>query len=40
MPVRAAVDLVSTMLDAPRREVYTRALAKKADADDAPADKR
>lgn len=37
MPVRAAVDLVSTMLDAPRREVYSRALAKKNDAED-PAD--
>lgn len=31
MPVRAAVDLVSSMLDAPRREVYARALAKKGD---------
>ena len=34
MPVRAAVDLVAEMLDAPRREVYTRALAKKKDAQD------
>ncbi len=33
MPVRAAVDLVSEMLDAPRREVYTRALARKGDGD-------
>jgi 16S rRNA (cytidine1402-2'-O)-methyltransferase len=31
MPVRAAVDLVASMLDAPRREVYARALAKKKD---------
>ena len=31
MPVRAAVDLVSEMLDAPRREVYARALKKKRD---------
>lgn len=31
MPVRAAVDLVSDMLDAPRREVYARALARKGD---------
>lgn len=31
MPVRAAVDLVSSLLDAPRREVYGRALAKKND---------
>ena len=29
MPVRAAVDLVSEMLEAPRREVYDRALAKR-----------
>lgn len=29
MPVRAAVDLVASMLDAPRREVYNRALEKK-----------
>lgn len=29
MPVRAAVDLVSQMLDAPRRTVYERALEKK-----------
>jgi 16S rRNA (cytidine1402-2'-O)-methyltransferase len=29
MPVRAAVDLVSQMLEAPRREVYALALAKK-----------
>jgi 16S rRNA (cytidine1402-2'-O)-methyltransferase len=29
MPVRAAVDLVSQMLQAPRREVYALALAKK-----------
>lgn len=34
MPVRAAVDLVSSMLEAPRREVYARALAKKDDAKD------
>lgn len=33
MPVRAAVDLVSSMLDAPRREVYARALAKKNEDD-------
>jgi 16S rRNA (cytidine1402-2'-O)-methyltransferase len=31
MPVRAAVDLVSQMLEAPRRLVYDRALAKKGD---------
>jgi 16S rRNA (cytidine1402-2'-O)-methyltransferase len=31
MPVRAAVDLVSEMLEAPRREVYTRALKRKSD---------
>jgi len=31
MPVRAAVDLVSDMLDVPRREVYARALLKKKD---------
>jgi 16S rRNA (cytidine1402-2'-O)-methyltransferase len=31
MPVRAAVDLVSEMLDAPRREVYAMALKKKND---------
>jgi len=31
MPVRAAVDLVSEMLGAPRREVYARALQKKDD---------
>lgn len=31
MPVRAAVDLVSEMLEAPRRRVYDRALAKKND---------
>lgn len=31
MPVRAAVDLISEMLDAPRREVYTRALKRKGD---------
>ena len=31
MPVRAAVDLVSEMLEAPRRAVYDRALAKKND---------
>lgn len=31
MPVRAAVDLVSQMLEAPRREVYSRALARKGD---------
>jgi 16S rRNA (cytidine1402-2'-O)-methyltransferase len=31
MPVRAAVDLVSEMLEAPRRMVYDRALAKKGD---------
>jgi 16S rRNA (cytidine1402-2'-O)-methyltransferase len=35
MPVRAAVDLVSQMLKAPRREVYDRALAKKRDAEPA-----
>lgn len=29
MPVRAAVDLVSEMLEAPRREVYARALKRK-----------
>jgi len=33
MPVRAAVDLVSAMLEAPRREVYAHALAKKKDGD-------
>lgn len=32
MPLRAAVDLVSEMLEAPRREVYSRALEKKKDA--------
>ena len=32
MPVRAAVDLVSDMLDAPRREVYARALKKKGES--------
>jgi 16S rRNA (cytidine1402-2'-O)-methyltransferase len=32
MPVRAAVDLVAEMLDAPRREVYAHALARKSDA--------
>jgi 16S rRNA (cytidine1402-2'-O)-methyltransferase len=31
MPVRAAVDLISEILDAPRREVYARALARKRD---------
>ena len=31
MPVRAAVDLVSEILDVPRREVYAKALAKKKD---------
>ena len=31
MPLRAAVDLVSEMLEAPRRAVYERALAKKDD---------
>jgi 16S rRNA (cytidine1402-2'-O)-methyltransferase len=31
MPVRAAVDLISEMLDAPRRLVYDRALQKKND---------
>ena len=31
MPVRAAVDLVAEMLEAPRRTVYERALAKKDD---------
>jgi 16S rRNA (cytidine1402-2'-O)-methyltransferase len=31
MPVRAAVDLVSEMLEAPRRLVYERALEKKND---------
>jgi 16S rRNA (cytidine1402-2'-O)-methyltransferase len=31
MPVRAAVDLVSEMLDAPRKAVYARALEKKND---------
>lgn len=36
MPVRAAVDLIAEMLKAPRKEVYSRALAKK--KDDAPAD--
>jgi len=34
MPVRAAVDLVAEMLQAPRREVYTRALARKNDGQD------
>ena len=34
MPVRAAVDLVAEMLEAPRREVYARALARKNDAQD------
>ena len=34
MPLRAAVDLVAEMLQAPRREVYTRALARKKDAED------
>jgi 16S rRNA (cytidine1402-2'-O)-methyltransferase len=34
MPVRAAVDLVAEMLGAPRREVYTRALARKTDGQD------
>jgi 16S rRNA (cytidine1402-2'-O)-methyltransferase len=34
MPVRAAVDLVAEMLRAPRREVYTRALARKNDGQD------
>ena len=34
MPVRAAVDLVAEMLGAPRREVYTRALARKNDGQD------
>ena len=34
MPVRAAVDLVAEMLDAPRREVYARALARKKDEQD------
>lgn len=39
MPVRAAADLVSSMLDAPRREVYNRALEKKQakENDDSPA---
>jgi 16S rRNA (cytidine1402-2'-O)-methyltransferase len=32
MPLRAAVDLVAEMLEAPRRAVYERALAKKSDA--------
>ena len=32
MPLRAAVDLVSEMLEAPRKLVYDRALAKKDDA--------
>jgi hypothetical protein len=32
--VRAAVDLVAEMLEAPRREVYARALARKNDAQD------
>ena len=31
MPLRTAVDLVSEMLNAPRREVYARALARKND---------
>ena len=35
MPVRAAVDLVAEMLQAPRREVYARALARKNDEPDA-----
>ena len=34
MPVRAAVDLVSQLLKAPRRAVYDRALAKKRDEDE------
>ena len=34
MPLRAAVDLVTEILDAPRREVYARALAMKKDAQD------
>ncbi len=34
MPVRAAVDLVSEMCEAPRREVYTRALKRKGDDQD------
>ncbi len=34
MPLRAAVDLVAEMLQAPRREVYTRALARKNDGQD------
>lgn len=34
MPVRAAVDLVAEMLEAPRREVYARALARKNDGQD------
>ena len=33
MPVRAAADLVAEALDTPRRAVYTRALALKAEAD-------
>ena len=33
MPVRAAVDLVSETLEAPRRTVYERALARKPDRD-------
>ncbi len=33
MPLRAAVDLVAEMLEAPRRLVYDRALAKKQDDD-------
>ena len=32
MPLSAAVDLVAEMLEAPRREVYARALAKKNEA--------
>jgi hypothetical protein len=31
MPVRAAVDLVSEMLEVPRKIVYARALEKKTD---------
>ncbi|MBU6296815.1 MAG: 16S rRNA (cytidine(1402)-2'-O)-methyltransferase [Alphaproteobacteria bacterium] len=36
MPLRAAVDLVSEMLSAPRRDVYARALAKKQDGEATP----
>jgi 16S rRNA (cytidine1402-2'-O)-methyltransferase len=36
MPLRAAVDLVAEMLDAPRRQVYTRALERKKDGDAEP----